>query len=660
MGRSFGRVRSSSARANAVNLTDGLDGLAAGSSTFAFSALAVIGFWQFRHGGFYHVPHSATPSTWPSSRPAWSGLRRLPVVERGPGPDLHGRHRLARHRRRPWPPSAWSDNVDLLLPIIGGLFVIETLSVIIQVASFRLFHRRVFRMAPIHHHFELVGGRRPRSSCASGSSPACSRRSPSGSSTPTSLARRGRLMTQVPARVRSCSASASPAEAVARQLLRRGHDVVASSTTAPARRRAAAPNGSAVRPGRGPRRSASWTALVDACRRRAAEPRRTGPPPASSAWRPRPASRCGASSSWPRAAGRTVPLVAITGTNGKTTVTTLVTDMLQRSGAATVAAGNIERPARRRSSTATSRWSWSRRRRSAAVHRPASVPASARWLNLAEDHLDWHPTMADYIAAKARIWANQRRRRRRGRQRRRPAWCAAVAAGVAGTRCSGSPSLVPTPSGTGPGRALVGPGEAVRRRRPPCPAACPTTWPTPWPPRPRAVAAGADLPVLRGRTRRVRGAPPPGRPWSASLAGCGGTTTPRRPRRRRCWRRCRASSSVVLIAGGRNKGLDLSVLARHRAARARRRRHRRGGGRGRGRVRRHRRRRSSLPASMAEAVDSRRPPGPARRRRAAVARVRLVRLVPRLRRARRRLRRASCFANRGPRPLPPSRGVRTE
>ena len=49
------------------------------------------------------------------------------------------------------------ENVDLLLLIIGGLFVIETLSVIIQVASFRLFRRRVFRMAPIHHHFELLG-----------------------------------------------------------------------------------------------------------------------------------------------------------------------------------------------------------------------------------------------------------------------------------------------------------------------------------------------------------------------------------------------------------------------------------------------------------------------------------------------------------------------
>jgi phospho-N-acetylmuramoyl-pentapeptide-transferase len=48
-------------------------------------------------------------------------------------------------------------NLDLLLPIIGGLFVMETLSVIGQVVSFQVFHRRIFRMAPIHHHFELLG-----------------------------------------------------------------------------------------------------------------------------------------------------------------------------------------------------------------------------------------------------------------------------------------------------------------------------------------------------------------------------------------------------------------------------------------------------------------------------------------------------------------------
>ncbi|CAB4815379.1 unannotated protein [freshwater metagenome] len=52
---------------------------------------------------------------------------------------------------------ALSTNTILLLPIVGGLFVMETVSVMLQVGSFRMFGRRIFRMAPLHHHFELVG-----------------------------------------------------------------------------------------------------------------------------------------------------------------------------------------------------------------------------------------------------------------------------------------------------------------------------------------------------------------------------------------------------------------------------------------------------------------------------------------------------------------------
>ena len=48
-------------------------------------------------------------------------------------------------------------NTALLLPVIGALFVVEATSVIIQVFSFRTFGRRLFRMAPIHHHYELGG-----------------------------------------------------------------------------------------------------------------------------------------------------------------------------------------------------------------------------------------------------------------------------------------------------------------------------------------------------------------------------------------------------------------------------------------------------------------------------------------------------------------------
>ncbi len=139
---------------NAVNLTDGLDGLAAGASTFAFSTLAIIGFWQFRHFGIYRVPQAldlaliavamtgaCTGFLWWNAAPARIFMGDTGSIAIGGG--------LAA--------LALVMNLHLLLPVIGGLFVLETFSVIVQVASFRLFHRRLFRMAPVHHHFELLG-----------------------------------------------------------------------------------------------------------------------------------------------------------------------------------------------------------------------------------------------------------------------------------------------------------------------------------------------------------------------------------------------------------------------------------------------------------------------------------------------------------------------
>lgn len=139
---------------NAVNLTDGLDGLAAGSATFCFIVLAIAGYWMFRHPGIYHLSSALDLGLasvalagaclgflWWNAAPA-----RIYMGDTGSlaiGAGLAGSCLLL--------------NVELLLPIIGGLFVIETLSVIAQVISFRVFHRRVFKMAPIHHHFELLG-----------------------------------------------------------------------------------------------------------------------------------------------------------------------------------------------------------------------------------------------------------------------------------------------------------------------------------------------------------------------------------------------------------------------------------------------------------------------------------------------------------------------
>ena len=139
---------------NAVNLTDGLDGLAAGASTFAFSALAIVGFWQLRHPDVYRVPQAldlaliAVAMSGACAGFLWWNAAPARIFMGDTGSLAIGAALAA---------LALVMNLHLLLPVVGGLFVLETLSVIIQVVSFRLFHRRVFRMAPIHHHFELAG-----------------------------------------------------------------------------------------------------------------------------------------------------------------------------------------------------------------------------------------------------------------------------------------------------------------------------------------------------------------------------------------------------------------------------------------------------------------------------------------------------------------------
>ena len=144
------------ASSNAVNITDGLDGLAAGAATLTFAAFMVIGFWQFRHPGQYGVEPASTIDIavvagaltgacggflWWNAAPA-----RIFMGDTGSlaiGGAIAG--------------LALVSNVMLLLPILGGLYVVETLSVIAQVISFHGFHKRVLRMAPIHHHFEVSG-----------------------------------------------------------------------------------------------------------------------------------------------------------------------------------------------------------------------------------------------------------------------------------------------------------------------------------------------------------------------------------------------------------------------------------------------------------------------------------------------------------------------
>ena len=83
-------------------------------------------------------------------------MLRLPLVEHRAGEDLHGRHRVARPRGA-LAGLAITTRTELLAVILAGLFLIEVLSVMIQVGFFKTTRKRVFRMAPLHHHFEMVG-----------------------------------------------------------------------------------------------------------------------------------------------------------------------------------------------------------------------------------------------------------------------------------------------------------------------------------------------------------------------------------------------------------------------------------------------------------------------------------------------------------------------
>ena len=101
------------------------------------------------------------------------------------------------------------------------------------------------------------------------------------------------------------------------------------------------------------------------------------------------------------------PLVAITGTNGKTTVTTLVTEMLARSGLRAVAAGNTDVPLVTAIDDPATQVFVVEASSFRLGHTERFAPAVATWLNFAPDHLDVHASLAVYEAAKARIWADQ-------------------------------------------------------------------------------------------------------------------------------------------------------------------------------------------------------------------------------------------------------------
>ncbi|MEH7353016.1 phospho-N-acetylmuramoyl-pentapeptide-transferase [Neobacillus drentensis] len=129
---------------NAVNLTDGLDGLVSGTAAIAFGAFAVLAWNQnnFEIAVFSVAVVGAVLGFLVfNAHPA--------KVFMGDTGSLALGGAIAA--------IAILTKLEILLIIIGGVFVIETLSVILQVSSFKMTGKRIFRMSPLHHHYELVG-----------------------------------------------------------------------------------------------------------------------------------------------------------------------------------------------------------------------------------------------------------------------------------------------------------------------------------------------------------------------------------------------------------------------------------------------------------------------------------------------------------------------
>jgi phospho-N-acetylmuramoyl-pentapeptide-transferase len=144
---------------NAVNLTDGLDGLAIGCTVIAAGALAVLTYVSGHATFAQYLELQRMPLAgeltifcgamvgasigflWYNAHPAEVFMGDVGSLALGGAIGT----------------VAVMIKQELLLPFIGGIFVIEALSVILQVASYKLRKKRIFKMAPLHHHFELLG-----------------------------------------------------------------------------------------------------------------------------------------------------------------------------------------------------------------------------------------------------------------------------------------------------------------------------------------------------------------------------------------------------------------------------------------------------------------------------------------------------------------------
>ncbi|WLV25682.1 phospho-N-acetylmuramoyl-pentapeptide-transferase [Aciduricibacillus chroicocephali] len=130
---------------NAVNLTDGLDGLLAGTAAIAFGAFAILAWY-----GFPQIEVNIFALAVVGALLGFLVFNAHPAkVFMGDTGSLALGAAIAA--------IAILTKLEILLIIIGGVFVIETLSVIIQVISFKTTGKRVFKMSPLHHHYELLG-----------------------------------------------------------------------------------------------------------------------------------------------------------------------------------------------------------------------------------------------------------------------------------------------------------------------------------------------------------------------------------------------------------------------------------------------------------------------------------------------------------------------
>jgi len=145
------------ATTNAVNVTDGLDGLAAGSALFGFLAFTIIAYWEFRNGLIYTAVVNPLDLAviavafagacggflWFNAAPARIFMGDVGALGIGASLAL----------------LALTTNTQLLLPLICGINVMEIGSVALQMAVFKASGRkkRLFKISPVHHHFEMIG-----------------------------------------------------------------------------------------------------------------------------------------------------------------------------------------------------------------------------------------------------------------------------------------------------------------------------------------------------------------------------------------------------------------------------------------------------------------------------------------------------------------------